>query len=100
MAPSANQDEHNEEVQEQQRQQQPASVVTTGALSDSDDGLWTVLQEEQGMTVYNFRFPSVQGRPAWRRLMGSWGDWHLLKAQAVRGLPGVVRSCAAVSKTS
>jgi hypothetical protein len=34
----------------------------------------------------------VRGRPAWRRLLGPWGNWHLFKAQGVR--PGVAQLLA------
>jgi hypothetical protein len=48
---------------------------------------WVVVQQEEGMKfATNGSKHVLSSRPGWRRLLGPWGSWHMLKAQAVSDL--------------
>jgi hypothetical protein len=46
---------------------------------------WTVMQQVEGFKLAeNAGTHQLSSIPAWRLLLGTWGDWYLFKAQAVR----------------
>jgi hypothetical protein len=66
---------------------------------DNSGVAWVVLQQEDGakLVKQNMNLRVVGAAPL-RRLLGPWGDWHLFKAQAVRGL-WVLLCCSVSSLT-
>jgi hypothetical protein len=69
-----------------QQQQRNGDMPASTSINSSK---WAVMQQEEGFTFAkcSCRVYRLSYAPAWRRLLPSWGSWHLFKAQAVR------RSC-------
>jgi hypothetical protein len=78
-------------MQHRQQQHQHHVAVPAGGCSVSSSVSWAVMQQEEGFRLLQHRSCGLlSSTPAWRRLLGPWGSWHLFKAQAVSRFPRTV----------